>query len=337
LIVHLRSDVPYGLFLSAGIDSSTLLAVMRRVTGQRVQALSVGWDDARDLDESREAMRLASVMGADCHRLVMSASDFWNFAPRIAAAVDDPTADAAILPSWMLGRAAAAGSLKVTLCGEGADELFGGYSRYRKRRVPWRWFARLRRNTGLFKDSESFRGWRDGLEAAESRIAPQRSEVQRAQELDISEWLPNDLLTKLDRTLMVHGIEGRTPFLDPAVADFAFCLPDAEKTGLRFGKLLLRDWLARTFPEAGAYKRKRGFNPPIGLWMAKHDATLSELVASQVGIREIMSREHVRKLFHRAEANPQPAWNILFYALWHTCHILCRPSGGDIGDVLRSQ
>ena len=176
MTAHLRSDVPYGLFLSGGIDSSVLLVLMRRATGQRIQALTVGWDDARAMDESHEAMRLAAVMGADCHRLEMSASDFWNFAPRIAAAIDDPTADAAVLPNWMLGRAAA-GSLKVTLCGEGADELFGGYSRYRKRRVPWRWFTRRPRNKGLFEESESLRGWRDGIEAAENSVVPQRSEV----------------------------------------------------------------------------------------------------------------------------------------------------------------
>lgn len=333
---HLRSDVPYGLFLSGGVDSSALLALMRRATGQRIQALTVGWDDARATDESYEAIRLAGVMGADCHRLVMSESDFWNFAPRIAAAIDDPTADAAVLPSWMLGRAAA-GSLKVTLCGEGADELFGGYSRYRKRRVPWRWFTRPPRNKGLFEGSESLHGWHDGMQTAENSVASQRSEVQRAQEVDISEWLPNDLLIKLDRTLMVHGVEGRTPFLDPIVADFAFSLPDTEKTGLRFGKRLLRDWLAGAFPEAGAYARKKGFKPPVGLWMARRDAILAELVANQAGIQEILPRERVQQVFRQSATKPQPAWSILFYALWHNHHILGHPSEGDIGDVLRSK
>src|SRR5262249_13671044 len=150
--VHLRSDVPYGLFLSGGIDSSALLALMTRAAGQRIQALTVGWDGGGEADESNEAERLARVMGADCHRLQMNTTDFWTLAPRIAASIDDPTADAAVLPSWMLGRAAA-GSLKVTLCGEGADELFGGYSRYRKRRAPWRWLTRAPRSKGLFADA----------------------------------------------------------------------------------------------------------------------------------------------------------------------------------------
>ncbi len=147
---HLRADVPYGLFLSGGIDSSALLALMRRATGQRIRALTVGWEGGGEFDESFEAQRLAGIIGAECHRLEMTQAQFWELAPRIAACIDDPTADAAVLPSWLLGRAAAADGLKVTLCGEGADELFGGYSRYRKRRTPWRWFARRPRASGVF-------------------------------------------------------------------------------------------------------------------------------------------------------------------------------------------
>ena len=101
--------------------------------------------------------------------------------------------------------------------------------------------------------------------------------MQAAQAIDVAEWLPNDLLVKLDRCLMAHGVEGRTPFLDPKVAAFAFRLPDASKAGLRFGKILLREWLARRFPQAGAYARKKGFKPPVGAWMQARARELSRL------------------------------------------------------------
>ncbi len=331
--VHLRSDVPYGLFLSGGIDSSAVLALMKRATGQRVQALTCGWDAPGVADESAEAERLARAMGADCHRLAMGEADFWRLAPRIAAGIDDPTADAAVLPSWMLGQAARAGGLKVTLCGEGADELFGGYSRYRKRRAPWRWFARKPRSKGVFGDPPGLAGWRDGIAEAET-AGPGRSPMQAAQETDIAEWLPNDLLVKLDRTLMAHGVEGRTPFLDPVVADFAFRLPDARKAGLRFGKILLREWLATAFPEAGAFARKKGFKPPVGAWMKARAATLAPLVAAQPGIAEFFEKPRVASAFANADANSQPAWSLLFYALWHNHHVLGRPAEGDIGEAL---
>jgi asparagine synthase (glutamine-hydrolysing) len=273
-------------------------------------------------------------MGAECHRLDMSERDFWAFAPRIAAAIDDPTADAAVLPTWMLGRAARADGLKVTLCGEGADELFGGYSRYRKRRAPWRWLARKPRSKGLFGAQPGLEGWRAGLASAEAEAGHDRSPLQATQATDIAEWLPNDLLGKLDRCLMVHGVEGRTPFLDPVVADFAFRLPDGLKASARFGKVLLRDWLAGAFPEAGAYAKKKGFKPPVGAWMAARSAQLSELVAAQPGVGAVIPAEVVRAAFAAAEASPQPAWSLLFYALWHSRHVLGIDPSGDIGEVL---
>ena len=332
--VHLRSDVPYGLFLSGGIDSASVLALMRRATGQRVQAITCGWADGVGVDETAEAMRLAAVMGADCHRVEMGLADFWALAPRIAASIDDPTADAAVLPTWMLGRAARAQGLKVTLCGEGADELFGGYGRYRKRRAPLSWISRKPRSKGVFGDPTLLAGWRDGIAALESRAMPDRSAVQAAQAIDIAEWLPNDLLTKLDRCLMAHGVEGRTPFLDPIVAAFVFRLPDAQKVGWRFGKLLLRDWLATAFPEAGAYARKKGFKPPVGAWMQARAGELGRLVAAQPGIAACLPADMVRAAFTNANAESQPAWSLLFYALWHSHHVLGISPEGDIAATL---
>jgi asparagine synthase (glutamine-hydrolysing) len=275
-------------------------------------------------------------MGADCERIEMSARDFWALAPRIAACVDDPTADAAVLPSWMLGRAARTGGLKVTLCGEGADELLGGYSRYRKRRAPWRWVSRAPRAKGVFGDPPSLSGWRGGIAAAEAATGEGRSALQAAQAVDIAEWLPNDLLAKLDRTLMAHGVEGRTPFLDPMVADFAFRLPDALKAGARYGKVLLRDWLSEAFPQAGAYARKKGFKPPVGAWMAARAEFLAPLVAATPAVAALLPAETVRAAFAEAARESQPAWSLLFLALWHAHHVQGVAADGDIGEVLRA-
>ncbi len=333
---HLRSDVPYGLFFSGGIDSSALLALMRRATGSRIHALTVGWDGGGAVDESFEAERLARIAGADCERLTMTARDFWSLAPRIAAAIDDPTADAAVLPSWMLGRAAAASGLKVTLCGEGADELLGGYSRYRKRRAPWRWLTRKPRGRGVFGDPPALAGWRDGLAEAECAATSGRTALQQAQAVDIAEWLPNDLLTKLDRTLMVHGVEGRTPFLDPLVADHTFRLPDAAKAGVRFGKVLLRSWLAGAFPEAGAWARKKGFKPPVGAWIAARGEKLGALAASHPALAGLLAEDAVHAAFADAARAPQPAWSLLFACLWHGHHVLGLPADGSVDEVLRA-
>lgn len=217
---------------------------------------------------------------------------------------------------------------------EGGDELFAGYSRYRKRRAPWRWLARPPRSKGTLGELPSLGGWRAGLAASETAAGQGRSPVQAAQASDIAEWLPNDLLNKLDRCLMAHGVEGRTPFLDPVVAEFAFRLPDALKTSLRFGKVLLRAWLARAFPEAGAYARKQGFKPPVGRWMAADAPHLALLVAAEPGVAEVVPPARVQAAFAAAESDPQPAWSLLYYALWHAHHALGLDASGDISTVL---
>ncbi len=303
-----------------------------------MQAITVGYADAGDADESAEAERLARVAGADCERIAMTERDFWTFAPRIAAAIDDPTADAAVLPTWMLGRAASAAGLKVALCGEGGDEMFAGYSRYRRGRAPFSWIARKPRSRGVFDGIASIQptltGWRRGLDAAEAGAEGWRG-VQRLQAIDIAEWLPNDLLTKLDRCLMAHSVEGRTPFVDPRVAAYAFGLPDSARVGMRFGKILLRAWLAEAFPEAGAWARKRGFKPPVGRWMAARADTLTHLVAAEPGVATVVAPEDVGRVFAEAASDSQRAWSLLFFALWHAHHIVGIPEEGDIETVLR--
>ena len=334
VLAHLQSDVPYGLFLSGGVDSAALLALMTRATGKRIQALTVGWEGGEGIDETAEALRLAAAMGADCTRIEMGEADFWALAPRIAASIDDPTADAAILPSWLLGEAARNGGLKVTLCGEGGDELFGGYARYRKQRAPLRWVFRKPRSGGVFGDSiPGLDGWRDGIAAAEAAMTG-RSALQAAQIVDCQEWLPNDLLIKLDRCLMVHGVEGRTPFLDPVVANFAFSLPDSEKVGLRYGKVLLREWLEGAFPKADAWAKKKGFKPPVGGWIAARGSALAAQIAAQPGVAALVPRQVVLSAVANAEQDSQPAWSLLFYALWHSYHVLGIDASGDIGTVL---
>jgi asparagine synthase (glutamine-hydrolysing) len=334
---HLRSDVPYGLFLSGGIDSSVLVALMARLTDQPVHAMTAGFPDSGGADETALARRVAKAVGAEHQVVEVTQSDFWSFAPAVAAALDDPTADAAALPTWMLARAAR-GQMTVVLSGEGADEVFGGYSRYR--RAGWLGaLAGRSRTRGVFRkplgDAPALKGWRDGLARAEAAQAGQgRSTVQRLQAIDCAEWLPNDLLVKLDRCLMAHSLEGRTPYLDPVVADFAFRLPSRAKVRGGLGKWLLREWLARNVPAAEPFARKQGFNPPIGEWIAGRAGRIADLVAAQPGVVEILPSDQVRAVIGDAARRGQPAWSLVFYALWHSHHVLDVTPDGSVEEVL---
>ncbi|HUN45529.1 MAG TPA: asparagine synthase-related protein, partial [Stellaceae bacterium] len=160
--------------------------------------------------------------------------------------------------------------------------------------------------------------------------------LQIAQAVDCADWLPNDLLGKLDRCLMAHGVEGRTPFLDPMVAALAFRLPDRLKIRNRKGKWLLRRWVARHVPAAMPFAKKHGFTVPVGEWIQRRATTLGPLVAAQAGVAELCVPEEVTRLFTEARDRRTgfAAWTLLFYALWHRHHILKRPPVRDVFEAL---
>lgn len=345
--IHQRSDVPYGLFLSGGIDSSVLLSCMAKLNTQPVMAYTAGFSGRDVQDERAHARILAKKVGAAHIEVEVGEQDFWSLLPEIAAFVDDPAADYAIVPTYKLA-AEAAKDLKVVLCGEGGDELFAGYGRYRSVMRPLWLGGRTMRPRGFLDGLGLLRiespDWRDGIVAAEGRVgAPGQTALQRAQAVDCEDWLPNDLLIKLDRCLMAHGLEGRTPFLDSEVARFAYTLPDRLKIsrGQGKGKYLLRRWLQNNLPEALPFSPKRGFTVPVGEWIAAKAERLGPLVAAQPGIIEMCKTQAVLALFRALSSSRRQhgreglaAWMLLFYALWHQAHILSVRPEGDVFDAL---
>ena len=341
VMVHQRADVPYGMFLSGGVDSSAILACMRDLNDRPVEAFTAGFTGTDVADERAHAERVAKAAGAKFHTVNFSEDDFWTLLPDIVSVFDDPTTDYAILPTYKLGALARAHGLKVILSGEGGDELFAGYGRYRRLLRPWWLGGRPMRAQGLFDGEGILRAadgaWRAPGEPVDTDTF--RSKLQQAQAADCRDWLPNDLLIKLDRSLMAHGVEGRTPFLDPEVAAAAFNLPEALKIKGGQGKYLLRRWLETKFPEAEPYTKKRGFTVPVAQWISSKARITGELVAAQSAIQDIADPDNVRQLFNSLEGNParkpgQMAWTLLFYALWHSHHIQGQALEGDVLECL---
>ena len=330
--MHLRSDVPYGMFLSGGIDSASILACMARLDS-RPLAFTAGFDVPHAADERAHAAAIARSVNARHESIEITERETLRHLPEIVACMDDPAADYAIIPTWFLARRARH-DVKVVLSGEGGDELFAGYARYRRATLPWWQGGRRMRARGTFSRLNILR---PGNEHRRPRplASPGATPLQIAQATDIATWLPDDLLIKLDRCLMAHAIEGRTPFLDPAVAAAAWRLPDALKFRGDLGKILLRTWLAGAMPAARPFAPKQGFTVPVGTWIANHGARLGPLVAAQPGIAEIAHPDRVINLFrHRAERHPLAVWALLFYALWHRAHIENHPTGADVFDYL---
>jgi asparagine synthase (glutamine-hydrolysing) len=321
-------------FLSAGVDSTAVLVMMARLAERPVKAFTIGFADGEG-DERAAAQQAAAAVGAEHVAIAFDEADFWRLLPEVVSSIDDPVADYAILPTWRLARTAQEAGIKVILSGEGGDELFAGYGRYRSILRPWWAGGRRPRARGILDDLGVLRGgiagWRDGIAAAEALAgATDRSALQAAQAVDCTDWLPNDLLLKLDRCLMAHGCEGRTPYLDPEMAELAFRMPDEFKVRRGLGKWILRRWLAEHLPDARPLARKRGFTVPVGKWIARRAGLIGPLVARSPAVRQICRPDAVEGLFAMAgqKRAGRAAWTLLFYALWHRRHIervLLRP------------
>lgn len=345
VMVHQRSDVPYGLFLSGGVDSAAVATLMSRLNERPVTAYTCGFDVPEARDERGQAERVAKALNLDWRETTFGEEDFWRISPQVAWALDDPTADYATLPTYKLAEAAK-GTLTVILTGEGGDELFGGYGRYRRAMRPTWLGGRAAEpqvdapflptivmqdgGRAWFKGPEALLNWQETVSGA-LLGAPNLTPLQRAQYADIVTWLPNDLLLKLDRMLMAHGLEGRTPFLDREVAAFAFNLPDRMKVRGKYGKYILRKWLERHCPAAEPWAKKKGFTVPVASWIAPRAGDLGPRIADVRGVAEVCDVEAVRAVF-TDDKQAHNRWPLLFFALWSLIHI----EGADPNAALRS-
>lgn len=314
--VHQRSDVPYGLFLSGGIDSAAIATMMARLNERPVVAYTCGFDAEGARDERAQAERVATALRLDWNNVSFGEEDFWRIVPQVAWAMDDPVADYACLPTYKLAETAKS-RLTVVLTGEGGDELFGGYSRYRRAMRPkWLGGRAAEPQTDALLGPAALDAWRKHAPAYPRSLTT----LQQAQYNDIATWLPNDLLLKLDRMLMVHGLEGRTPFLDAEVAAYAFELPDEFKVRGKFGKYILRAWLERHCPAAEPWAKKKGFTVPVATWIAPRAAELAKSLVDVESVRAAASADTVRAIF-TDEAHAELRYPMLFLGLWGRIHV----------------
>jgi asparagine synthase (glutamine-hydrolysing) len=308
--VRLRrvSDVPVGAFLSGGLDSSTVVAVMAGQGGPPVRTFSIGFDDAQ-MNELRFAREAAGHLGTEHHEEMLH-PDMVALLPRLVRHFGAPFADSSALPTWLVSQVAR-GSVTVALTGDGGDELFAGYAwtrmamavaRYRRVPAPLRraldplWAAvppggraaalgRFHRDAAL-PPVEAFRRRHTCLDPATRRAllapcgapaAPDRfrahweavpglGEGDRMLHTDTAMYLPDDVLTKVDRMSMAHALEARVPLLDHRLVEFAATVPFHLKLSGGTTKRLAKHAARRLLPPALLRQRKQGFSVPVHAW-----------------------------------------------------------------------
>ncbi len=338
---HMRSDVPFGLFLSGGVDSSVLLALLSRYKQEPVRTFSVGFQDTGITDELPVAEQTAKRFGSRHTEIKPTRTDILHSLPYTVWAADDLMRDYASLPTALLAQTASE-ELKVVFSGEGGDETFAGYGRYRSTATQ-RWLTNLLASgSGGFRTRGTIRGkWNktllgDALLRANNQAratfthAWQESPVQwtdlkRMQYTDLSTALPDNLLVKLDRMLMAASLEGRVPFVDHRIVEFGLSLPDHLKVEGRQGKIFLKRWASRFLPEELLFARKKGFGVPVGEWLKGDYLTrLYKVLPTHPAILNWFHPEGVARLMDQYKTGgpiSQTVWALLQFAIWHDLFI----------------
>lgn len=343
---HQMADVPFGAFLSGGIDSSVILAMMARLNSGPVLAYTARFEDAPARDETSLARQVALQCGAEFIDCPYGRADFFASAGAAVAACDDPAADYAILPSLHLARRAAR-DVKVVLSGEGGDEFFAGYGRYRSamRLVAARQLARPgpALKSGLLKPdmARQMTDYLASLPAGPSlgqRLGQRDQALRLVQRADIDSWLPDNLLIKLDRCLMHASVEGRTPFIDRHLSSWAYHLPARAKLAGKHGKYILQSWLAEHLPAARPFQRKRGFSVPAGHWIAAEADRLAPLLARLPLLSSVVDSAMIHPLLAAGGSKAGLlAWRVVFLGLWEQIHLNHIAADQPLDDILAAR
>jgi len=341
MVEHMRSDVPFGLFLSGGVDSAVLAAMLHAHGAGRIRSWSVGYLGTDMADELDEAARVAARFGLDHTPLRLTLPQVFGRIPHSIWCADELMRDYASLPTSILAQTAGA-EVKVVFSGEGGDEAFAGYRRYHPRAAE-RWLkTMLHPGGGGFRARGQWhRHWARLLFGPALRGAPGSdrapflaawrstprawSDMQRRQYTDLVTALPDNLLVKTDRMLMGFGVEGRVPFLDHRLVEFGLSLPDDLKVRRHQGKWLLKRWAEPRLPSGHLERPKRGFHVPVGDWLKGQFAwALGQRLMENRGIRDWFDVGAIPGLVTARQAGrggSRELFGLMQFAIWHRLFI----------------
>ncbi len=372
------ADVPLGAFLSGGIDSSTVVALMQAQSDRPIQTFSIGFDKA-DFNEAQHAKAVANHLGTDHTELYVNADQAQAVVPRLPNMYDEPFADSSQIPTFLISELTRR-HVTVSLSGDGGDELFAGYNRYHFAQSLWRkvgWMpVVVRRAAAAGIKSVPTQAWTRGFAIIPRNIRPRQvgdklhkladiladgqtafyrilvsqwddpnaivqngeeyygsffdnhatkvspDYCERMQYQDTITYLPDDILTKVDRASMAVSLEARVPLLDHRVVEFAWRLPKRFKYRGGDTKWLLRQVLYRHVPRSLVDRPKMGFGAPIDSWLRGPLRDWAEYLLGESEMRRegFLNPEPIRQRWHEhlsGNGNWQyPLWSVLMFQAW---------------------
>lgn len=302
---QMLSDVPLGAFLSGGVDSSVVVALMQAQSVQPVKTFTIGFDEA-GFNEAEHALAVSKHLGTEHTEIYVGASDALNVIPKLPHTYCEPFADSSQIPTYLVSQLARR-YVTVSLSGDAGDELFGGYNQYKFAPEVWSKLNRVPLPVRQFTAAASqclplptkikkllnvlpSKGREDFYRRLQSHWYSPENIVLGAKEpvtlltsssswpesVDFQSWMMamdaqcymvDDILVKVDRASMANSLETRVPFLDHRVVELAWRIPQAMKIREGKGKWILRQVLYRHVPEEMIERPKKGFSIPLGEWL----------------------------------------------------------------------
>lgn len=376
--LRMEADVPLGAFLSGGIDSSTIVALMQAQARQPVRTFSIGFHED-DFNEAANAKLVANYLGTDHTELYVTSDDALNVIPKLPKIWDEPFADSSQIPTFLVSEMTRR-HVTVSLSGDGGDELFGGYNRYLLAAGLWEktaWFpielrrflaralcaphtarlaafiaralpsryrpkaiadrlpklARLlttdsaqslyHRLVSVWETPSSLVLGSNEPSTLLSRAAPPFPDLrQTMMYLDTLTYLPDDILTKVDRASMAVSLEARVPFLDHRVVELAWRLPVSDKIRNGTSKYVLRQVLYRHVPRDLVERPKMGFGLPIEAWIVGPLRDWAEQLLDERRLRRegFLEPTLIRNMWGQHVSGKRRwhfhIWNILMFQAW---------------------
>jgi len=359
--IQMRSDVPFGTFLSGGFDSSTIVAMMSKQVNEKFKTITINFENG--VDETKMASLVAEQFGTDHIVLNAGKKEIIGSLEGIFSNLDEPISDNSIFPTLILSKLAVNNGLKVILNGTGGDELFGGYLRYQprkllnypmykmpdllKRNLSW-FISNFDKNIAEIIKNPSYDYYRSisGINISvlnqilrdkndigkllllvkrkyQARCEIGNSNVKSFMLLDFTDYLVNDVLALLDKMTMAVSLEGRVPFLDNNLIDFAFGLDD--KNFLKRGELkwLLKETMKNDLPSELINFPKSGFSGPVNYWLNSYiqKQVKESLLHNTSDIIEETFNMNILKKYISLDSIPQNYSSTLFslyiFNEWH--------------------
>ena len=346
------ADVPLGAFLSGGIDSSTVVALMQAQSSRPVRSFAIGFhEDA--FNEAPHARAVAAHLGTEHLEMIVTPRDAMNVIPRLPRLFDEPFGDSSAIPTFLVSELARR-HVTVSLSGDGGDELFGGYTRYGRGRRLWRLLRRIPRalrpalapgfgrHYARFVATGSPQELYDAvmLDPAAGGIVlgsegrPPRASIGLNAELadrdfyqammlaDSMTYLPDDILVKVDRASMGVSLESRVPMLDHRVVELAWQMPLRMKLRNGEGKWLLKQLLRKHVPVALHDRPKKGFGMPVGDWIRGDmrewaEALLETGRLRREGFLDVQRvHEHWSRHLDGQTRSGEGIWRVLMFQAW---------------------